>query len=1068
MPIQLSGSGSITGVSTLTSLASLDVTGSVSVGGTLIYDDVTNIDSLGIVTARSDVHIGAGLSVTGISTFNDYLDINGDINIDGSQITYTSSSNQLKFADDAQLRFGGDNDLRIYHSSSSNFISASPNFKLLTDTFRLNNAANNNNIIVADSGDGVDLYFNNSKKFETTNTGATVTGELECDSLDVDGIANIQSVLTVQSYIQGTTTLDLYGDSSASQGLSLDASGNVTLQANLDLQDNDKILLGNGDDLDMYHDGTDSYIRNNTGQLLIRGNDIKLNNYLGTQTHAEFADGGLTTGAIDLSAISSSISDTAVDVFVYDTRKDSDGGAWRKRTQHTSWYNETLNTSTRGSRKEFPAVAVIVAESNQVTIYDGDDPDLPMWMVFNQGGSYVASNNLIGSTSGTNSAISSLNGILSLTTGNEALYLIKFISDTSQRITNSADREYLGGIGERNSGKGLSPSNSTNYIVNANCNDVAMTVLPNAPIDETTGLPVPTIAVATDGGISIIKDDVPSYHPNNETIVDMVPNDTGERPATEIGFTESNKIVFKHQYNWVYYYEIPSSDLSGSYWNALDGYIGRFTSPDRDWDTNFKGIPVHAPSNTDITTFVEDRALGHGNGLNIIDINKDGLLGYGMQAAISTDFNTGYQHGDIKGAFLSDTDATNLVDTNLVSNGTFDTDTSGWSSSGSITVTHDSGRLKMVSGSGNPFVYTAVTCVVGKRYYVQLDVQGEVSFHAGPNASSSGDVAYIPYGSYGSSTTRHCFFVATATTMYLVPHVIGTGNTGYIDNVICKLADHDRSVYGSAKKTVGGVDGISNGLATYGTITKSAVATGADLVAYSGFSASNYLQQPVNSEFEFGTGDWAFYGWYSDPVGSSGTRTIFEIGRSTVSGDHIGMRHDGSNLELFISDDSFGSQDVAEYAETPTGEWRFACGLRRGNQIEIYSNGVLKATTNIANATNDLGDNQSYLRFGNRTYVTQPWDGSLALWRASKSAPSPEQIKKIYNDEKHLFHENAKCTLYGSSDAVTALAYDEDTELLHVGTSSGRSDFQGLRRINNTTTAVTTAISASDDLIAEQ
>ena len=86
-----------------------------------------------------------------------------------------------------------------------------------------------------------------------------------------------------------------------------------------------------------------------------------------------------------IAAISSSISDTAVDVFVYDTRKDSDGGAWRKRTQHTSWYNETLNTSTRGSRKEFPAVAVIVAEQNFIRIYDGDDPDLPMWMVFNTG-----------------------------------------------------------------------------------------------------------------------------------------------------------------------------------------------------------------------------------------------------------------------------------------------------------------------------------------------------------------------------------------------------------------------------------------------------------------------------------------------------------------------------------------------------------------------------------------------------------------------------------------------------------------------------------------------------------
>ena len=38
-------------------------------------------------------------------------------------------------------------------------------------------------------------------------------------------------------------------------------------------------------------------------------------------------------------------------------------------------------------------------------------------------------------------------------------------------------------------------------------NDIAMTVLPNAPVDDATGLPVPTIAVATDGGVSVIKDD---------------------------------------------------------------------------------------------------------------------------------------------------------------------------------------------------------------------------------------------------------------------------------------------------------------------------------------------------------------------------------------------------------------------------------------------------------------------------------------------------------------------------------------------------------------------------------
>ena len=36
-----------------------------------------------------------------------------------------------------------------------------------------------------------------------------------------------------------------------------------------------------------------------------------------------------------------------VDVFVYDTSKDSDGGQWRERCSHLSWYNEALNTATR-------------------------------------------------------------------------------------------------------------------------------------------------------------------------------------------------------------------------------------------------------------------------------------------------------------------------------------------------------------------------------------------------------------------------------------------------------------------------------------------------------------------------------------------------------------------------------------------------------------------------------------------------------------------------------------------------------------------------------------------------
>ena len=134
----------------------------------------------------------------------------------------------------------------------------------------------------------------------------------------------------------------------------------------------------------------------------------------------------------------------------------------------------------------------------------------------------------------------------------------------------------------------------------------------------------------------------------------------------------------------------------------------------------------------------------------------------------------------------------------------------------------------------------------------------------------------------------------------------------------------------------------------------------------------------------------------------------------------------------------------------------------------MYVNGILKQTSANANSHTDT-TYKPPLRIGNNHAGNGGiGGGKLALIRISGSFPSDEQIKKIYNDEKCLFHENAKCTLHGTSNSVTALAYDDTNDVLHVGTSGGRSDFRGLNRINNTTTAVTTKISASNGLVAEQ
>jgi len=45
-----------------------EIAGNISVAGTITYEDVTNVDSIGIITARSDVEIGRNLSVVGLTT----------------------------------------------------------------------------------------------------------------------------------------------------------------------------------------------------------------------------------------------------------------------------------------------------------------------------------------------------------------------------------------------------------------------------------------------------------------------------------------------------------------------------------------------------------------------------------------------------------------------------------------------------------------------------------------------------------------------------------------------------------------------------------------------------------------------------------------------------------------------------------------------------------------------------------------------------------------------------------------------------------------------------------------
>ncbi len=758
-----------------------------------------------------------------------------------------------------------------------------------------------------------------------------------------------------------------------------------------------------------------------------------------------------------LKAIAESNTDTAVDVFVYDTRKDSDGGAWRKRTQNTSWYNETLNTATRGSRKEFPSVAVIVAEAYQLTIYDGDDPDMPMWMVFNG----QAAGGYLGYGIGAGRSLSSVVAL------NGAIHTGGLVGNWATDINFITERGYFWGEGNsgythtaivnRNTASSINEVSSSIELVHGIINDIAVTVLPNAPIDADTGLPVPTIAVATNAGVSVIKDDgtvVDITNGQDSSAFNYIDNLFFRKDGALVWVGDSSTNTAAERFLHVLH-NLPNADINqGTVENSsvIDEQYGpsHKTGSKLRWATT-AGVAATSDAG-------ENFAAGTSGALHLIKYNRE-VEQEGSIAHITSDYNTGYMLGDIKLATLSDTDTTNAVGTELITNGTFDSNITGWSDVYLSNISWDAGGYLHVN---NPYGTAARTgasqaltnLTVGKTYTVSALL-----------VNNSG-ISRIALGTSYSAETAQGYtgvishtFVATSTNHSVRVDVYrpGYGCSIDVDNISVRLAEPDRSYN-------------NNGLQVFGTVTKTAVATGADLVGYNASNTASYLEQPYNSELDFGTaGDFHYSFWvYSDSTATyNGTTYIFE--RTSVgdpSSRRIEARLDTStNLQVYATSAVFVTGSTA--ITVPTDSWIKVDIIRKSNVGSVWINGVQKVS---GSHSGNMTDTSAKLTVCNRGYFNphnQGFPTGIALFRVSATAPSEEQIKKMYNDEKFLFQENAKATLYGSSDAVTALAYDDDTELLHVGTSAGRSVFQGLNRVDNTTDAVGAAISASNGLVAE-
>lgn len=313
------------------------------------------------------------------------------------------------------------------------------------------------------------------------------------------------------------------------------------------------------------------------------------------------------------------------------------------------------------------------------------------------------------------------------------------------------------------------------------------------------------------------------------------------------------------------------------------------------------------------------------------------------------------------GYWLADTDATSLVGGNLAD------------SSATYVIP---GRYSNISSAPS----------IGHVYKISLDISG-----AGTGTYrlifGGFDTAYPP-ANVGTKT-----FYVTATTVDAL-YIIGDGNTsGSITNIYITPIDADRSVN-------------TNGLIVNGTVTRAPVATGAELVGYSGFSASNYLEQPYNADLDFGTGDFCVMGWVNPSVVANSV--LFARGDAALAGGYLDvMIGSGGN---FGSWDGTTGRDVSILSTTTysTGVWYFVCVKRSSGTRTIYVNGIPEASQSD---TRNISNTSAIVRSGCGVDGTGAFSGHLALWRISATAPSADKIRNIYLSEVDYFQPNSQFTI---------------------------------------------------------
>jgi hypothetical protein len=234
-------------------IGSTNPTGRLDVFGLTVLDEVK---ISGVTTFSDNVGFDTSVNFSGITSFTNDTHFIGATS--GRDIIFDHSENRIEFKDNAKAVFGDGNKFQIYHSGSASIVSS------LTGNLQFHAPASAEIKLhrPANLVEGLNVTVGVSTFAETVKAS---------DRLEVDGVTDLDELT-----VTGFSTF----------------SGQVGFNTHVDISDHSKLRFGDGDDLQIWHQGSNSIIQNSTGELQVRGNTIRLLNAATTKDYAFFNNNG--------------------------------------------------------------------------------------------------------------------------------------------------------------------------------------------------------------------------------------------------------------------------------------------------------------------------------------------------------------------------------------------------------------------------------------------------------------------------------------------------------------------------------------------------------------------------------------------------------------------------------------------------------------------------------------------------------------------------------------------------------------------------------------------------------